>query len=210
MIRIRHNSPRPDAKTSRLGRWWAALTRTSAIMSSMAPFLAGCGDKTPPPSPPCEQECRDGVALRALRESMKFAFNHTFQGEDAGTHDETTDRFIRGTARVFGDATSNTQLGTTRVELTYVFSEAAYYQKDNEPRENFVMVVDGTITQKGTLAVQPSSPTALVMRSDSITLVGKVYDPPIDYLETACPVELNQNGNRVSGLLCGRVAGFEF
>ena len=53
-----------------------------------------------------------------------------------------------------------------------------------------------------------------------ITLLGKVYDPPLDYVScpkgesclvpTPCAVEINQNGNKVAGLLCGREAGFEF
>jgi hypothetical protein len=211
MIRTRDDSPRPSGETPRRAGWWAAFARTGAI-TSLA--LAGCGDKTPPPSPPCEQDCLDGVALRALRETMKAAFNNTFQGKDVGTHDETH-QFIRGSARVFGEASSNAQLGTTKVNLTYVFTQAAYYQKDNEPEENFAMIVDGTITQEGTLAVQPSSPTSLVMRSEGMTLVGKVYDPPVDYPTRdypaiSCPVELNQNGNKVAGLLCGREAGFEF
>jgi len=196
------------------------IQSTRAALSSVALLFVGCGDKAPPPSPPCEQECRDGVALRALRETMKQAFNMTLQGEDAGTHDETTEKFIRGSARVFGDATSNAAQGTTKVNLTYVFSQATYYQKDTEPKENFVMAVDGTITQEGTIAVQPSSPTSLIMHSDAITLVGKVYDPPLDYWTcpegtsctdpVPCAVEINQNGNKVAGLLCGREAGFEF
>jgi hypothetical protein len=188
-------------------------------------FLGACGDKEVPPSPPCEQECRDAVALRALRQTMKYAFNKTLQGKPVGYNDETTNEFIPvpagfipglpmtmpGSARVFGEATSNADLGTTELKLlTYVFSQAVYAHKDTEPRENFIMVVDGTIMQKGTLAVQPSSPTSLIMSSASITLIGRVYDPPLDYAEFACPVELNQNGNAVSGFLCGRFVGFEF
>jgi len=207
MIPTCDDSPRPSARATRRSWFWALLARTSVI----ALLLAGCGSKTPPPSPPCEQACRDGVALRALRETMKFAFNKTFQGQDAGTHDITTEEFIRGSARVHGTASSNAAQGTTKLELiTYEFSQAAYYQKDNEPEENFVIVIDGIITQKGTLAVQPSTSTSLIMRSEAISLVGKIYDPPIDYAEIGCPVELNQNGNKVAGLLCGRVAGFEF
>ena len=133
------------------------FVRAGAVSSSVVLFSVGCGDKTPPPSPPCEEACRDGVALRALRETMKQAFNTTLQGKDVGTHDETTDEFLHGSARVFGDVTSNAAQGTTELKmLTYVFSQATYYQKDTEPKENFVMAVDGTITQKGTIAVQPS------------------------------------------------------
>jgi hypothetical protein len=185
----------------------------------MTVLSLGCSDKSPPPPPPCEQECRDGVALRALRQAMKFAFNKTLQGLDTGYHDETT-AFVRGSARVFGEVTTNAEQGTMKLTgLTYVFSQAVYFQKDDDPKANFAMGVDGTIKQDGTLAVQPSSPTALVMCSDAITLVGQIYDPLEDYATpdgpsrpppSACPVELNQNGNSVAGWLCGRQAGFEF
>ena len=187
------------------------------MMRKKSPFvllavlaLAACGDKEVPPNPPCEQECKDAVALRALRETMKFAFNWTFQGEPYGTHDITTTKFIRGSARVHGDATSIPELGVTRVDLTYEFSQATYVQKDTEPRENFAIEVGGVVTQEGKLAVQPSSPTVLIMRSEAVTLRGSLYDPPIVYEETDCTLEVNQNGNRVSGKLCGRDAGFDF
>jgi hypothetical protein len=47
------------------------------------------------------------------------------------------------------------------------------------------------------------------MRSDSITLEGTVYDPPVDYGATECPVELGQDGDRLSGTLCGRAVGVD-
>lgn len=43
------------------------------------------------------------------------------------------------------------------------------------------------------------------MKSDNIKLSGTVYNPPIDYAAD-CPVELSQNGNKVTGKICGRVA----
>jgi hypothetical protein len=182
-------------------------------------FAAGCGRDVPPP-PPCERACQNGVALRALRETMKFTFNKTLQGKPVGMHDETTTEFIGGgSARVFGTAFTDAQLGTTNVDLTYVFTKATYFQKDSEPQENFVMAINGTITQKGMLAVQPSSPTSLIMKSDSMYFLGQVYDPPISYSQpdieaglppSGCEVELNQNGNSVAGRLCGDIAGFDF
>lgn len=182
-------------------------------------FAAGCGRDVPAP-PPCERACKNGIALRALRETMKFTFNKTLQGKPVGMHDETTTEFIGGgSARVFGEAYSDAQLGATKVDLTYVFSKATYFQKDSEPQENFVMTVNGTITQKGMIAVQPSSPTSLIMKSESMYIVGQVYDPPVFYAQpdidaglppSGCEVELNQNGNSVAGLLCGELAGFDF
>jgi hypothetical protein len=204
-----------EARSAHLRR---ALPSALFAAAACALVAAGCGRDVPPP-PPCEEACQDGVALRALRETMKFTFNKTLQGKPVGFHDLTTDEFISGSARVHGEATTDAKLGTTKVDLTYVFSKATYFQKDSEAPENFIMVLDGTITQKGTLAVQPSSPTSLVMKSESMYFVCKVYDPPIDYIQPSidaglplmgCSVELNQNGNSVAGRLCGRFAGFDF
>jgi hypothetical protein len=208
----RERDPR-DATSNSLG---------SALCAAFACALiaAGCGDKEVPPPPPCDSECADGIALRALRESMKYAFNMTLQKLPVGVHDVTTEAFISGSARVHGSAFTDAQLGATTVDLTYEFSKAAYFQKDNEPKENFIMVVNGTITQKGTIAVQPSSPTSLLMKSESMYFGGQVYDPLIEYVNPplvdglppplGCPVELNQNGSSVAGRLCGNFAGFEF
>ena len=43
------------------------------------------------------------------------------------------------------------------------------------------------------------------MKSDGITFDGTVHDPPLPYAAT-CPVELGQNGNLLTGKLCGRDA----
>jgi hypothetical protein len=209
------------ARRTRLSGWCAALGPIG-----LAAFLsAGCSDRTPPPSPPCERECQDAVALRAVREMMKFAFNHTFQSKDVGYHDLTTDKFLRGSARVFGTAMANGEQGVTDVKLTYVFTQAVYPKKEDEPEENYVIGLDGTIEQEGMIAVQPSSPTALKMTSQSVTVVGVVYDPPINYYarqedggaemadggaEMGCTLEIVQSGNSVAGKFCGRDAGFGF
>jgi hypothetical protein len=202
------------ASQSREGRarktrrsWRRAWLLTVGLAGALC---AGCGDKTPPAPPPCERECQDGVALRALREMMKFAFNHTFQSEPVGQHDLTTDKFLRGSARVYGTAFANGEQGVTEVDLTYVFTQALYAKKEDEPEENYVMALDGAITQKGKIAVQPTSPTALKIESESVAIAGMLYDPPIEYAEIACKLEILQNGNSVAGMFCGRVAGFAF
>jgi hypothetical protein len=153
---------------------------------------------------------------------MKFAFNMTFQKEPVGFHDLTTDAFLHGSARVFGSAFADGEQGVTDVNLTYVFAQAVYPKKDNEPDENYIMGLDGTITQVGKIAIQPSSPTALKMKSESVTFAGKVYDPPIEYPLTECALEILQNGNSVTGEFCDhvdagerpeppcRLAGFSF
>jgi hypothetical protein len=184
------------------------LCRHAALVLTLAIVVPGCGasaNTTPPP--PCDQACRDGVAIKALREGMKLVFNLTLQGKPVGQHDVTVPCPLGGKARVFGEASSNAVQGATEVKLTYVLDACGYSQKDNTPRNNHALTATGTVTQFGTLAVQPTATTALVMKSDAITLKGTVYDPPLDYDEKACPLALSQSGNQLSGTVCGRQAG---
>ena len=71
------------------------------------------------------------------------------------------------------------------------------------------MTLTGGLNQQGTIAAQPSSTTALVMWSVSMTMNGTVYDPPLPYAEEDCALELGQNGNELSGLMCGREVGVD-
>lgn len=170
--------------------------------------LLGCsGVEEADPAPPCEPECQDSVALRALRETMKLVYNVTLQGNPVGPQDESTPCPLGGSARVFGTASSNPIHGATEVDLTYELSECRYLSIDEEPKENYQMTISGTLTQVGTLAVQPTASTGLVMQSDSVTLSGSVYDPPIAYTATDCEVALGQDGNLLSGTICGRQMG---
>lgn len=184
-----------------------ASTCLSVLLSLVVGLLPACGSSVKPaPTPPaCDAECQDGVALKALRETMKLAFNLTLQGKPVGTHDVTTPCPMGGGARIFGTATSNALQGATEVRLTYVLAECGYLFKDDDAEDNYSVVISGTITQEGTLAVQPTATSALVMRSESMKLSGTVYDPPIDYAAD-CPIQLGQNGNKLTGTICGRDA----
>jgi hypothetical protein len=57
------------------------------------------------------------------------------------------------------------------------------------------------------IAVQPSSTTALQMRSQAVTLSGTVYNPAIPVELTACTMQLQQDGNELTGTLCERKVG---
>jgi hypothetical protein len=170
-------------------------------------LLAACGSAaTPAPAPPpCDEACKDGIAIKALREMTKLAFNLTLQGKPVGTHDLSRPCPLGGTVRVFGTATSNAIQGATEVQLTYVLAGCGYLFKDDDAKDNYQMVLTGTITQEGIIAVQPSASSALVMKSETMRFSGTVYDPPLAY-EAECPVELGQNGNLLTGKLCGRDA----
>ena len=149
----------------------------------------------------------DATALRGFRETIKLAFNVTLQGKPVGAQDKSVPCPLGGSARVFGTATSNAVQGATEVDLTYVLDHCAYAQKDTDPKSNYHMTLTGTVTEKGTLAVQPTSTTALGFKSDAMTFSGTVYDPPVGYEEAACALALGQSGNQLSGTLCGREAG---
>ena len=170
-----------------------------------------CSDgPTPAPPPACDEKCKDGIGLRGMRETLKLVFNLTLQGKPVGTYDLSTPCPRGGNARITGTASSNAVQGSTEVKLTYVLENCAYLQKDDDEKENYSVTVSGTVEQQGTLAVQPSSTTALLMKSNSITIAGSVYDPPDPYEAKECPLDIFQNGNRVAGTLCGREVGFDF
>jgi hypothetical protein len=203
-------SMRPsDAMTSARARaMTAALSLFLSISAALA--CASCGSNVgakPPPPPPCDQACMDATALRAMREGMKLVFNVTLQGKPVGAQDATVPCPLGGTAHVFGQATSNAVQGATNVALTYVLDHCGYSQTDTDPKQTYSMTLTGTITEDGTLAVQPSASTALEMKSDAMTFSGTVYDPPITYDQSACPLVLGQNGNQLSGTICGRTGG---
>jgi hypothetical protein len=178
------------------------------LVLSAVPAI-GCGGPDPEPSPPCERECQDATALRSLREIMKLVFNITLQGNAVGPQDETTACPSGGSAHVFGTATSNAVQGAIEVDLTYELFDCAYLQRDDEPEENYNMTVAGTVTQQGTIAVQPSATMALNMSSDAVSFSGNVYDPPLAFSEGSCPVRMGQNGNQLSGTICDREAGVD-
>jgi hypothetical protein len=140
---------------------------------------------------------------------MKLVYNITLQGNPVGEQDEDTECPLGGRARVFGVATSNAVQGATEVDLTYELENCKYLELDDEPDETYSMTLDGVVTQAGTMAVQPSATTALFMRSDSVTLTGTVYDPPRDFQEENCVIDVAQNGNDLSGSFCGREAGVD-
>jgi hypothetical protein len=186
------------------------LKRTLSALVLAAASFTGCGTKAAPDATPCDQACQDGTALRALREMMKLMFNLKLQGKPVGPQDATTPCPLGGMAHVFGEATSNAVQGSTDVMLTYEFDACGYLEKDVVPARNYRITLTGTARETGTLAVQPTATTALMLKSDAMTFSGTVYDPPIDYAADACPVAVAQSGNAVSGLLCGRPAGFGF
>ena len=188
------------------------------LSSSIAVLvLCACGaGASPAAPPPCDQSCQDGVALRGTREAMKLAFNLLVQAHPVGAQDShgdcrSSNGASHGSVRVFGDATSNAVQGSSFVDLEYDFVDCAYSVPPSvTPEQNYGLVFTGHVRQKGTIAVQPSSTTALVIESESLSLSGTVYDPPVDYAADACALSITQQGSQVSGTLCGRNAGFTF
>jgi hypothetical protein len=196
------------------------VTAVAAMLAS----VGGCASPSPPASPPCEQSCQDGVALRALRETMKYAFNLIVQNQPVGPQDGGIDLALGGKAHVFGVVTADPLQGVSNVDLIYEFTNVHNLHKDSAPEQNYDIFIDGTLKQKGIIAVQPSSTTALTIETvapdagneggTDIAIVGDVYDPPIHYDGgidgSRCTVAVTQNGNNVSGHFCGRTAGFSF
>jgi hypothetical protein len=183
--------------------------RPASLAIPLFALLAlACTDETQP-SPPCDERCEDNIALRALREITKLAYNLTLQANPAGEQDESTSCPIGGSVRVFGTATSEPVHGATEVALTYEFSDCVHLELDEEPEESYLIGLSGTLTQNGIIAVQPTATTALILESSAMTLGGTVYDPPREYFEDRCEVAIGQDGNHVSGKLCGRSVGVD-
>lgn len=185
--------------------------RALPLLLLLAVATLSCEDIAPEPEIlPCDQACKDAVAMRAMREMMKLLYNLTIQGEPVGPQDHTVPCPFGGSARVSGEVASNAEQGTTEVKLAYEFTSCGYLQIDDEPWENYELKLSGNFQQEGTLTAQSSATTALVIKGQKIFLEGVVHDPPQAYNERNCTVEMNQNGNTVSGKICSRKAGFTF
>jgi|SRR4051812_25311196 hypothetical protein len=189
------------------------LTRTLTYVvfaASTGVAAAGCSGKAPAPPPTCDQVCKDSVALRSLREAMRFAYNFALQGKPVGMQDQTgpCPPPGAGTFRVVGDGEVNAMLGLTTVDLTYTFTGCRLaLPKSTTPERNYTMMLDGAVEEKGIVAMGGPT-TALVISSAGFSFSGTVYDPPTDYEEKDCAVDARQDGNAVSGTICGRMAGF--
>jgi hypothetical protein len=167
-------------------------------------FAACSSGPTPAPPPPCDQLCLDGIAVLGMRLTLKQIFNQTLQGKPVGAQDARYACPLGGTAHVFGTATANAVQGATQVDLTYELEACVLINRDTDPKGNYHLTTTGTIKQLGTLAVQPTATTSLGVQSDAITIVGTVYDPPLPYEQKACKLLTQQDGNKVTGTLCGR------
>jgi hypothetical protein len=182
-------------------------TRLSWLLVAL--LLFGCGEDASRAPASCDARCLDEVALRSVRETLKLVYNLTLQANPVGAQNESTRCPRAGSAHVFGTATSVPEQGATRLDLTYELVDCAYLQRDDEPDESYDVIISGRITQLGTLAVQPTSTTALLFDGDSVAIRGKLFDPAYDYAEMACPLAVSQNGNRLAGSFCEREVGFD-
>ena len=172
-------------------------------------FLAGCADDGSKEPNTCDAVCLDQTAVRSVRETLKLIYNLTLQANPVGAQDEQTRCPRGGSAHVFGTATSVAEQGATKVELTYELNDCGYLQRDDEPDESYDVVLSGRISQTGIIAVQPTSTTALLLESSSLSVAGTVFDPAYDFSAEACALSLAQNGNRLAGQFCNRDVGFE-
>jgi hypothetical protein len=199
------------------GERGASVTQTTrCVLASLVTAVAlGCSGAGPSPSSPaCDQTCRDAVALRAVRITLKQVFNGAIQAMPVGPQDQTyACTPFGGSAHITGTATSNANVGTTTVSLTYVLDHCRYIAADTDPTQNYDMTVTGIVMETGVIAVQPGTATSLTITSEAMTLSGTVYSPPLPYPDSdagaasTCALQLAQNGNQLSGTICGRTAG---
>jgi hypothetical protein len=200
-----------------LARSRELLTVSGRSLIALAACLAltnGCAGKAPAAPPPCDQLCKDNIALRSLRETMRWIYNQRLPGRPVGMQDASADcimngTIMNGTVQITGDAGSNPDQGATIVDLSFVFNACYYAPFKNATHDrNYAMTLTGTVTESGILSQQPTSTTSLIIRGDDFSFEGTVDDPAVDYRETGCAVDVAQNGNAVSGTICGRPASF--
>jgi hypothetical protein len=209
----RMSVPGPRALVTRRAR--ALVMRGSVALLALVLVACGAGPR-PLPAPPCDQVCQDGVALRGLREAMKFGYNREVATRPVGAQDATTtcysyDGSQGGSVHIFGAATVNAIQGASIVELNFDFENCHWtVPPDATAAQNYALTLTGTLSEEGTISVQPTATTALSIESGSVSVSGTVYDPPVDYAVSNCTLSLIQSGNAVSGSLCGRRAGFTF
>lgn len=206
-------NPKLARKPARGAR--ALGSRRSLALLTLVLLACGAGPR-PAPAPPCDQTCQDGVALRGLREAMKFAYNKLVATRPVGPQNVMStcysfDGSQGGTVHVFGTALVNAIQGASIVDLSYDFQNCHWaVPPDVTATQNYALTLSGTLTQQGTISVQPTATTALSIESGAVSVSGTVYDPPVDYSVSECTLSVNQSGNAVSGSLCGRNAGFTF
>jgi hypothetical protein len=182
------------------------LCASSALCASSVLFGCGSNVGATKTRKSCDTKCQAEVAARGLRETLKLAYNLTLNGKPVGAQDESH-ACLSGDVRVVGEAHSNAAQGSTEVDLVYTFDSCAYRQVDATQAENYDLSFRGDVSQSGVLTVQPTAPTALIITSDALDIEGSVFDPPVEYSETACEVRLQQSGNKLSGTMCGEPVG---
>jgi hypothetical protein len=182
-------------------------TRCLAFLVSSAAVTLGCASGNAPAAPPaCDQPCRDSVALRALRVGMRFAYNFAIQSKPVGMQDEMVPCIPSGNVHIVGDGQSNAMLGTSTLHLTYTFTNCVNPAPQNTtPERNYKLTMNGTVSETGTLAMGGPT-TALKLHGTGMGFSGTVYDPPVDYVEMDCVVDASQDGNTMTGEVCGRMA----
>jgi hypothetical protein len=173
-------------------------------------IVAACGSNagnSPSAPPPCDQTCEDQIGVRGTREVIKLVYNLGLQGKPVGNEDAMAPCPLGGSAHVFGTASSNAIQGSTEVQLTYVLDHCVYQSVSTTPEDNYSLTVSGTFVEMGTLAVQPSATTALGIHGTGVTVSGTVDDPAVPYDDENCVLDVQQDGNDVSGTLCTRTVG---
>jgi hypothetical protein len=194
----------------------AGRRRALGVLLGAMSLATGCGaSKAPEPPPACGRDCQDNIALRALRETTRFLYNRHLQGKPTGPQDVSAACPLGvGTIHIAGDAMSDASLGTTRVNLTYEFDKCATRAINATPERNYALLLSGTLVEHG-LLVMGTGTTAVDFTADMMSFVGTVYDPEQVYNEEPpvdagpdCAVHASQNGNNVTGDVCGRPAGF--
>jgi hypothetical protein len=214
-------SHEPNGSTAHCPRLLRSRSWLAPPTLALALVVVGCGaGPSPAPAPPCDPSCQDGVALLGVRSAMKLAYNIEIAAHPVGAQDATTpcisfDGTMGGSVHIFGTVTVDPEQGASIISatdpLSYDFKNCLYSAApDPTADQNFSLTLTGLVTETGTLAVQPTANTALLIQSDSLTVSGTVYDPPVDYAASSCALSVDQNGNDVAGAFCGRAAGFMF
>ena len=95
------------------------MRKLECLLALLASLVACSSPEEADEPRTCDEACRDEIAARALRETLKVVYNLALQGRPVGPQLARQNCPLGGRATITGVASSNAEQGATEVELDY-------------------------------------------------------------------------------------------